>query len=217
MELQEQNEISIPVGKVNLRANLTIPDKAKGIIIFSHGSGSSRLSPRNRQVARSLQEKNFGTLLLDLLTPEEDRQYHNRFDIDLLTSRLCQATEWLEELREAKNCSMGYFGASTGAASALKAAAKFQEIEAVVCRGGRPDLVFTDLSKVAAPTLLIVGGLDKDVLELNQQAYEQLTCTKKLEIIPGASHLFEEPGKMEKVSALAAEWFIQHLFRLAVY
>ena len=125
MELQEHNEISIPVGKIMLRANLTIPDRAKGIIIFSHGSGSSRLSPRNRQVARFLQEKSFGTLLLDLLTTEEDRQYHNRFDIELLTSRLCHATEWLEELSEAKNCSMGYFGASTGAASALKAAARF--------------------------------------------------------------------------------------------
>jgi putative phosphoribosyl transferase len=217
MDLQEQNEIIIPAGKILLRANLTIPDRAKGIIIFSHGSGSSRLSPRNRQVARFLQEKSFGTLLLDLLTPEEDRQYHNRFDIELLTSRLCHATEWVEELREAKNCSVGYFGASTGAASALKAASRFHEIEAVVCRGGRPDLVFTDLSKVAAPTLLIVGGLDKNVLELNQQAYEQLTCTKKLDIIPGASHLFEEPGKMEKVSTLAAEWFLQHLFRMAVY
>jgi len=217
MDLQEHNEIIIPAGKILLRANLTIPDRAKGIVIFSHGSGSSRLSPRNRQVARFLQEKSFGTLLLDLLTPEEDRQYHNRFDIELLTSRLCHATEWVEELREAKNCSVGYFGASTGAASALKAASRFHEIEAVVCRGGRPDLVFTDLSKVAAPTLLIVGGLDKNVLELNQQAYEQLTCTKKLDIIPGASHLFEEPGKMEKVSTLAAEWFLQHLFRMAVY
>jgi putative phosphoribosyl transferase len=217
MDVQSNDEISIQVGKVTLKANLTIPDRAKGIIVFSHGSGSSRFSPRNRQVARFLQENSFGTLLLDLLTPEEDKQYNNRFDIDLLTSRLCHATEWLEEVKEAKNCSVGYFGASTGAASALKAASRFHEIEAVVCRGGRPDLVMSDLHRVAAPTLLIVGGLDKDVLALNQQAYEQLTCSKHLEIIPGASHLFEEPGKMEKVSALAADWFSRHLFRMAVY
>lgn len=217
MDINENNEVSISAGKIVLKGNLSIPENSKGIIIFSHGSGSSRNSPRNQRVARFLQENSFGTLLLDLLSPEEDKEYQNRFDIDLLTSRLCQATEWLEEQKDAKNCSIGYFGASTGAASALKAAARFQEIEAVVCRGGRPDLVMDDLPKVSAPTLFIVGGLDKEVLSLNQQAFDQLACTKRMEIIPGASHLFEEPGKMDKVSALAADWFTQHLFRMAVY
>jgi dienelactone hydrolase len=213
----EPGEVSIPVGKVVLMGNLNIPEKTKGIVIFSHGSGSSRLSPRNRMVAGFLQKNGFGTLLLDLLTNEEDREYNNRFNIDLLTHRLCEVTEWLEEQCEAKNCSIGYFGASTGAASALKAASSYQEIEAVVCRGGRPDLVMADLHKVAAPTLLIVGELDRNVLVLNEQAYEELNCPKRMEIIPGASHLFEEPGKMEKVSTLAAEWFSSNLFRMAVY
>ena len=217
MKKNGTGEVSIPAGKVILKGNLNIPERSKGIIIFSHGSGSSRLSPRNRMVAGCLREKGFGTLLLDLLTPEEDMDYNNRFDIDLLTSRLCEATEWIEEQGKAKNCSIGYFGASTGAASALKAASRYQEIEAVVCRGGRPDLVMADLHKVAASTLLIVGELDRHVLALNMQAYEKLNCTKRMEIIPGASHLFEEPGTMEKVAALAAEWFSSHLFRMAVY
>jgi putative phosphoribosyl transferase len=217
MDYSHQDEVSIPVGKAILKGDLAIPVKAKGIIIFSHGSGSSRFSPRNRHVAQYLQERSFGTLLLDLLTPAEDKVYLNRFDIDLLTTRLCGATEWVEELRAAKNCSVGYFGASTGAASALKAASRYHEIEAVVCRGGRPDLVMADLHKVAAPTLLIVGSLDADVLKLNQEAYAELGCTKQLDIVEGASHLFEEPGMMEKVSELAADWFTRHLFRMAVY
>ena len=217
MEYNHQNEVTIPVGKIFLKGNLDIPKKSKGIIIFSHGSGSSRFSTRNRQVAGYLQERGFGTLLLDLLTPGEDKVYLNRFDIDLLTTRLCGATEWMEEQKDAKNCSIGYFGASTGAASALKAASKYHEIEAVVSRGGRPDLVMADLHKVAAPTLLIVGSLDKDVLKLNQEAYAELVCAKRLDIVKGASHLFEEPGMMEKVSTLAADWFAGHLFRMAVY
>ncbi|MGZ8559070.1 MAG: dienelactone hydrolase family protein [Chitinophagaceae bacterium] len=211
MDTRFHKEVSIPVGKVILKGELVIPLKAKSIIIFSHGSGSSRLSKRNQMVAKYLHEKNFGTLLFDLLTEEEDQNYYNRFDIDLLTKRLAGATEWLERLPAAKDCRTGYFGASTGAASALKAAAILPMINAVVSRGGRPDLVMDDLHNVEAPTLLIVGSLDYDVLHLNKEAYIQLECQKKLEIIDGATHLFEEPGTMEKVCEKAAEWFEKHL------
>ena len=217
MDFSFHSEVSIPAGKALLQGELIIPVKSKAVIIFSHGSGSSRLSPRNRKVAQHLQERNFGTLLLDLLTPAEDRIYQNRFDIDLLTKRLINATEWIEEQRAAKNCSMGYFGASTGAASALKAAARYHEIEAVVSRGGRPDLAMDELPKVAAPTLLIVGSLDTEVLKLNEEAFIRLDCVKKLEVVEGASHLFEEFGMMDKVCSLAADWFSKHLFRMAVY
>jgi putative phosphoribosyl transferase len=194
MDTRFHKEVSIPVGKVILNGELVIPLKAKSIIIFSHGSGSSRLSKRNQMVAKYLHEKNFGTLLFDLLT-----------------KRLAGATEWLERLPAAKDCRTGYFGASTGAASALKAAAILPMINAVVSRGGRPDLVMDDLHNVEAPTLLIVGSLDYDVLHLNKEAYIQLECQKKLEIIDGATHLFEEPGTMEKVCEKAAEWFEKHL------
>ena len=204
-------EVSIPVGKVTVQGELIIPLKAKAIIIFSHGSGSSRFSKRNQMVAKYLNEKNFGTLLFDLLTEEEDQHYQNRFNIDLLTKRLAGATEWLEEFPAAKDCRIGYFGASTGAASALKAAAVLPQIKAVVSRGGRPDLVMDDLHNVEAPTLLIVGSLDYDVLQLNKEAYTQLGCEKKLEVVEGATHLFEEPGKMENVSELAGNWFQKYL------
>jgi len=180
-------------------------------MIFSHGSGSSRFSKRNQMVAKYLHQKNFGTLLFDLLTEEEDTQYHNRFDIDLLTKRLVGATEWLERLPAAKDYRFGYFGASTGAASALKAAAVLPQVHAIVSRGGRPDLAMDDLHHVEAPTLLIVGSLDDDVLQLNQKAYMQLECEKKLEVIPGASHLFEERGTMEKVCERAGIWFEKYL------
>ena len=205
-----KEEVSIPVGKIMLKGELFIPLKAKAIIIFSHGSGSSRFSKRNQMVAKYLHEKNFGTLLFDLLTEEEDQHYHNRFNIDLLTKRLAGATEWLQKLSAAKDCRIGYFGASTGAASALKAATVLPHINAV-SRGDRPDLAMDDLHHVEAPTLLIVGSLDYDVLKLNKQAFIQLECEKKLEVVEGATHLFEEPGKMEIVSELAGNWFEKYL------
>ena len=204
-------EVSIPIGNVILKGDLFVPKEAEAIVIFSHGSGSSRVSVRNRMVATYLQKENFGTLLFDLLTEEEDEEYSNRFDIDLLTQRLAGATFWLEEQAAAKDCHIGYFGASTGAASALNAAALLPQISAVVSRGGRPDLAMEQLPRVKAPTLLIVGGLDHDVLKMNQEAFKQLTCEKKLEVVDGATHLFEEKGKMEIVSALASGWFAKYL------
>ena len=211
MDFRFHKKVSIPVGKLTVQGELIIPLKAKAIVIFSHGSGSSRFSKRNQMVAKYLHEKNFGTLLFDLLTEEEDRHYQNRFNIDLLTERLTGATEWLEELSAAKDCSIGYFGASTGAASALKASAILPNINAVVSRGGRPDLAMDDLHLVEAPTLLIVGSLDYDVLQLNKEAYIQLECEKKLEVVEGATHLFEESGKMEIVSEIAGNWFEKYL------
>lgn len=216
MDTRFNKEVSIPVGNGAVQAALSIPLKAHAIVIFSHGSGSSRFSKRNRLVAKYLREKNFGTLLLDLLTEEEDKFYNNRFDIALLSKRLTGATEWLERLPAAKQCRIGFFGASTGAASALKAAAAMHKIAAVVCRGGRPDLAMNVLPQVSAPTLLIVGSLDEEVLELNKAAYSQLDCVKKLEIVQGATHLFEEPGKMEIVSELAANWFQKYLTGVAI-
>ncbi len=209
--MKMQKEVAIPAGKAILNGTLTIPQNAEALIIFSHGSGSSRLSPRNTKVARHLHERKFGTLLFDLLTPAEDRHYENRFDIDLLTKRLINATEWLCEIDEARNLPVGYFGASTGAASALKAAAHLKYIDAVVSRGGRPDLVKEILAGVEAPTLLIVGSLDFDVLELNRKALNTMTCTKKLEIVKGATHLFEEPGAMDVVTELTTRWFQKYL------
>jgi putative phosphoribosyl transferase len=211
MDFRYHKEVNIPVEKVVVQGELIIPENARAIVIFSHGSGSSRFSSRNQQVAKYLQDKKFGTLLFDLLTMEEDQHYSNRFDIDLLTKRLAGATEWLEELPAAKDCRIGYFGASTGAASALKAAALLPHIAAVVSRGGRPDLALNALKNVAAPTLLIVGSLDQEVLQLNKQAYQELQCEKKLELVEGATHLFEERGKMELVSELAGDWFEKYL------
>jgi len=215
MDVRFHKELKIPVGKITLTGDLFIPLRARAIIIFSHGSGSSRLSKRNQMVAKYLHEKNFGTLLFDLLTEEEDKHYHNRFDIDLLTKRLAGATEWLEELPAAKNCRIGYFGASTGAASAIKAASVLPNIGAVVSRGGRPDMAMEDLHLVEAPVLLIVGSLDYDVLQLNKEAYMQLECPKKFEVIEGATHLFEEQGTMEKVCEKAAAWFEKYLYSIA--
>ena len=217
MDLRFHKEVSIPAGKVSLPGDLTIPLKANTIIIFSHGSGSSRFSKRNQMVAKYLHEKNLGTLLFDLLTEEEDQHYYNRFDIELLTKRLVLVTEWLEKLPIAKNSRIGYFGASTGAASALKAAAVLPLVGAVISRGGRPDLAMEDLHNVEAPTLLIVGSLDYDVLQLNKEAYMKLECEKKLEVVDGATHLFEEPGKMEIVSELAANWFEKYLTVVKVH
>lgn len=211
MDFRLNRETGIPPGNVTVQGELIIPLKANAIVVFSHGSGSSRFSSRNRQVARYLQEKNIGTLLFDLLTEEEDEDYSNRFDITLLSKRLAGATEWLEGLPAAKECRIGYFGASTGAASALRAAAYLPQIGAVVSRGGRPDLAIDVLPRVQAPTLLIVGSLDHEVVEMNKEAYAKLQCEKRLELVEGATHLFEEPGKMEIVSELAAHWFEKHL------
>lgn len=206
-----QKECIISLKDVSLKGDLILPDESKAIILFSHGSGSSRLSSRNRYVASYLNEHGFGTLLLDLLTVEEDRDYDKRFDIKLLTERLIAASNWLGSLKEADQLPIGYFGASTGAASALRAAAKLQHVFAVVSRGGRPDLVMDELPNVQASTLFIVGSLDQEVLELNLNAMQKLNCEKRLEIVEGATHLFEEEGKLEEVAKLAVSWFNDHL------
>ncbi|WP_336518424.1 dienelactone hydrolase family protein [Pollutibacter soli] len=205
-------DVRIPVENVALSGDLFIPAAAQAIIVFSHGSGSSRFSKRNQQVALYLRKRNFGTLLLDLLTPGEDSQYHNRFDITLLTARLAGATEWLKKQSISKNCAIGYFGASTGAASAIQAAAKIKNIGAIVSRGGRPDLASSQaLKSVKAPVLLIVGSLDTEVLQLNRRAFEEMLCSKELAIVHGASHLFEEEGKLDEVALLATAWFEKYL------
>ena len=192
--------------------DLTIPENPGGVVAFAHGSGSSRLSPRNRQVARMLNDDGFATLLFDLLTPEEERDRANVFDIPLLGRRLAAATGWLRHQPETSELALGYFGASTGAGAALSAAAELgHQISAVVSRGGRPDLAAPRLAEVSAPTLLIVGGLDTQVLELNRQAQRQLHCINDLEVVVGATHLFEEPGALEAVARLAGDWFARHL------
>lgn len=204
--------ISIPIDSLNLEGILVVPEGAKGLVIFSHGAGSSRLSPRNNYVADILNEVGIATLLFDLLTEEEDQIYENRFDIPRLTKRLIAVTKWTSEQAEFKKLSMGYFGSSTGAASALNAAAELgKSIKVVVSRGGRPDLAMENLPNVKAATLLIVGGFDDAVIEMNQQALEALKSEKKLEIVPEATHLFEEPGKLEEVAELASQWFQKHL------
>lgn len=206
-------ELEIPVGgKVTIRGDLTVPPDSHSLVIFSHGSGSSRFSVRNRFVAEFLQQRNIATLLIDLLTEEEDQDYGNRFDIELLSKRLMEVTSFMLEEPSTITFPIGYFGASTGAASALRAAAHIPEIiSAVVSRGGRPDLASGYLGKVKAPTLLIVGSLDGDVIILNRKAYALLPHEKKLEIVEGASHLFEEPGKLNIVAEMAADWFTEYL------
>lgn len=204
--------MSITLDDVSLRADLFIPDQANGLVIFSHGSGSSRLSPRNQYVAKLLQTNGLATLLFDLLTPQEDRLYSNRFDIELLTRRLVSVTLWAQDNAQSRHLSLGYFGASTGAASALNAAAMLgKSIRAVVSRGGRPDLALDRLDQVISPTLLLVGARDLPVIKLNENALARLQCEKELKIIPGASHLFEEQGKLEEVAILSANWFNQWL------
>lgn len=209
--------VSIPVENVILEGELFIPVFPKGIIIFSHGSGSSRFSTRNQMVAQYLQKLNFGTLLFDLLTLEEDKNFRNRFNIDLLTQRLVDVTLWLQKNPQTEGNHLGYFGASTGAASALKAAARLPEIGAIVSRGGRPDLAIHDLQFVKAPTLLIIGSLDTDVIGLNQLAFAEMECEKQIKIVKGASHLFEEAGTMEEVCRLAGMWFGKYLNLVPVY
>ncbi|MDA8383493.1 MAG: dienelactone hydrolase family protein [Betaproteobacteria bacterium] len=204
--------VSIPADALSLEGALAVPEAAQGLVIFAHGSGSSRLSPRNNHVARVLRAAGLGTLLLDLLTTTEDMRYATRFDIPLLTQRLAAATEWARAHAATRHLLIGYFGASTGAAAALGAASLFGDtIAAVVSRGGRPDLAAEALSSVRAPTLLIVGGRDEEVLRLNQEAFRQLTCAKALRIVPGATHLFEEPGTLDEAAQAATEWFDRYL------
>lgn len=205
--------VHIPVDDVHIEGMLELPPGPLGIVLFAHGSGSSRHSPRNNYVARVLHDKGVGTLLLDLLTVTEDLDYQTRFDIALLTHRLLVATRWVRLEAATRQLPIGYFGASTGAAAALQAAAALGDnIQAVVSRGGRPDLAGNQsLEQVKSPTLLLVGGRDEDVIELNREAYARLPCTKELSIIPGATHLFEEAGTLEEVARQAAVWFSQYL------
>ena len=205
--------IQIPVNDINIEGKLDIPKNAGGLVLFAHGSGSSRHSPRNNYVAEILRKIGIGTILMDLLTPEEDLDYQTRFNIPLLTRRLLAVTHWAKADDLTKNLPIGYFGASTGAAAALQAAALLgNEISAVVSRGGRPDMAGQgNLALVKAPTLLLVGGLDKIVIELNRNAYDMLHCKKELTVIHGATHLFEEPGTLEDVACKAGAWFTQHL------
>jgi len=214
--IHQETAVKIPIGSVVLEGNLNVPSGAKGVVLFAHGSGSSRFSPRNQYVAKFFNAQKIGTLLFDLLTNEEDQEdietAEYRFNINLLAERLIGATEWLNKDPDTKNIVFGYFGASTGAAAALIAAAKLpNDIAAVVSRGGRPDLAADYLPRVVAPTLLLVGGLDTVVIELNRQAMEQMSAEKKLVIIPGATHLFEEPGKLEEVAKLSTDWFLRYL------
>lgn len=205
--------VRIPAGGATVEGALEIPDNAIGLVLFAHGSGSSRHSPRNNFVAAVLREAGIGTLLMDLLTPEEDRDVEHRFDIGLLTARLLAAARWAATRPATRELPLGFFGASTGAAAALEAAAALGNgVRAVVSRGGRPDLASrVALASVTAPTLLLVGGHDYGVVELNQQAYAQLQCVKELALVPGATHLFEEPGALEAVADKAAAWFARHL------
>lgn len=205
--------IKLIINEITFEGMLSIPEKRNGIVLFAHGSGSSRFSLRNNFVARVLQKEGIGTLLIDLLTKKEDLDYKTRFDIELLSKRLTKISEWLQENNETKTLTIGLFGASTGAAAALISAASLGfVIKAVVSRGGRPDLAGEYLPKVQIPTLLIVGGNDFEVIELNEAAYERLgSSEKKLEIIEGATHLFEEPGGLEEVARLGAEWFKKYL------
>lgn len=211
-----ETEISIDAGRVTLQGTLGLPRQASAVVLFAHGSGSSRHSPRNRFVAQVLQSHDIGTLLFDLFTQEEESidefSGELRFNIPFLARRLIDATRWLRQRPDMAGMKFGYFGASTGAAAALVAAAEMQEnIHAVVSRGGRPDLAGESLSLVRAPTLLIVGGNDEPVIEMNQEALVRLRCEKKLVIVPGATHLFEERGTLEEVAQLAAQWFAGHL------
>lgn len=209
-----QQSIEIPVGNIQLSGELAIPDQASSIVLFAHGTGSSRFSPRNRFVANVIQARGIGTLLFDLLTPDEEdvdiHTRHLRFDIRMLAERLVSATQWID--REYGDLAIGYFGASTGGGAALVAAARLgADVKAVVSRGGRPDLAGEALGRVTAPTLLIVGERDEPVIEMNEEALARLNCEKELKIVSGATHLFEEAGTLEEVARLATDWFEHHL------
>ncbi len=206
------DSVQIELPSIQLEGILVIPRESKGVVVFTHGSGSGRLSPRNAFVAKALQEAGLGTLLLDLLSQEEDQVYETRFNIGLLAARVVEVTKWLMNKDEIKGKLIGYFGASTGAAAALQAAANLSsDISAVVSRGGRPDLAAPFLSKVTAPTLLIVGERDPIVIDMNKAAYDQISSEKDLVIVPGATHLFEEAGTLEEVAELATRWFVRYL------
>jgi putative phosphoribosyl transferase len=208
-------EVALELGSVQLQGNLAVPSSASAIVLFAHGSGSSRRSPRNRAVASELEDSGIATLLFDLLTDEEEavdaRTAELRFDIQLLATRLLDATRWVEAADDLSELPIGYFGASTGAAAALVAAAEDHHVGAVVSRGGRPDLAQDALKQVVAPTLLIVGGADVPVIAMNEVALNRLRCEKRMDIVPGATHLFEEAGALERVSELARDWFIDKL------
>jgi putative phosphoribosyl transferase len=213
--IHNKAEMKIPVGNVIVEGTLTLPSGTRGVVLFAHGSGSSRFSPRNQYVAKEFNKAKIATLLFDLLTPEEEETdivtAEYRFNIGLLAERLIGATQWLRNDPLTKKLAFGYFGASTGAAAALIAAAKLpKEITAVVSRGGRPDLAGKYLPNVMAPTLLLVGGLDTEVIELNREAMEQMPAEKKLVIVPGATHLFEEAGKLEEVAKFSSDWFLKY-------
>lgn len=216
--MEREERVRIPARDVTLSGDLVTPPDARGIVLFAHGSGSSRLSPRNRHVAAILRRGGLATLLMDLLTRDEEavdaRTAHLRFDIGFLAERLGAATAWLQEKADTRALPLGYFGASTGAAAALVAAAERPEVvRAIVSRGGRPDLAGSALARVQAPTLLIVGGADYPVIDMNREALAQLTAEAKLEIVPGATHLFEEPGTLDEVARLARAWFERWLAR----
>lgn len=211
LEREIKKTVNIKVNSVLIEGELTIVQDARGVVLFAHGSGSSRFSPRNNYVAKILQKGNLATLLVDLLTKDEDTNYDQRFDINLLTERLIEITKWLKEDEDTKNLKIGYFGASTGAAAAIKAAVNQKDIvSAVVSRGGRVDLAYEKLADVTAPTLLIVGEDDEYVVDLNRDAFKKMRCPKELSIIPGASHLFEEPGALEAVARKTTNWFLEY-------
>jgi putative phosphoribosyl transferase len=216
MSGKEENVVKIQVDGGFIEGNLCVPTGAKGVVLFAHGSGSSRFSPRNKYVAEVLNDAEIATLLIDLLTKDEEqidmRTRQFRFDINLLTERLLSAAEWLKKNSKTQKLKLGIFGSSTGAAAALIAAAKLpRDVVAVVSRGGRPDLAVDYLAEVRAPSLFVVGGRDTVVIDLNQKAMVDVPAEKKLQIVPGATHLFEEPGKLEEVAKLATAWFLKHL------
>ncbi len=207
-----EKEVLIPAGNMKLAGIFGLPPKPAGVVAFAHGSGSGRLSPRNAFVARVLQEAGLATLLFDLLDESEELDRRKVFDIGLLADRLLAGVIWLQNERGTQGLKLGYFGASTGAAAALEAAAKEPKgVAAIVSRGGRPDLAMNYLDKVKAPTLLIVGGNDRPVIAMNREAFENLKCKKDIVVIPGATHLFEEPGALDEVARLAAAWFLKHM------
>jgi len=211
-DLQTPQEVTIRSGRVSLKGYVGIPVSPLGMVVFAHGSGSGRFSPRNNFVARFLQQGKVATLLIDLLTPDEAEDRRKVFDIDLLADRVLVAKAWLEQDDRTKGLGIGYFGASTGAGAALQAAARDpSSIQAIVSRGGRPDLAEAYLPSVTAPTMLIVGGDDEPVIEMNRVAYRLLSCPKRLVVVPGATHLFEEPGTLEQVAEHALAWFQQHV------
>ncbi len=215
-QLAQRGAEDVRIEPEGLHGRLGVPPGARGVVIFAHGSGSGRLSPRNNHVASALRRAGFATFLLDLLTPHEERDRGKVFDIDLLASRLTLATGWIANNPDTADLVPGYFGASTGAAAALTAASRpDSRVAAIVCRGGRPDLALDVLPMVRAPTLLLVGSLDGPVIEMNRRAFDELTCEKRLLIVDGASHLFEEPGKLDEVVSYATEWFEPYLRRSA--